>query len=87
VAPFGCGVDIVHIYAHTEGRPGQFLGPAAYGEPNAALESTSGRRFTRCGWSFVIKGLTPGAYTLTVFPHDTVSVSFTDAAVIGVTVR
>jgi hypothetical protein len=83
----GCGVDTVHVYANpTTGSP-IFLGPGDYGSRDPDATHRFGPRFSRCGWSLQIKGLTPGAYSIVAHPHSTVSGTFTAASVARIRVR
>jgi hypothetical protein len=87
VAPIGCGVDVVQVYAHFADGRSAFMGNTEYGEASPALVSSLGSRFRNCGWTFIVRGLPAGTHLLTAHPRDTVRAEFTEPAAVGLTVR
>jgi hypothetical protein len=84
-ATSGSGVDVVQIYATPAGGAPAFLGTAAYGGARPDLAQQFGAQFGRAGFSFrAPAALTPGAYTITIYSHSTVTNTF-DARTVAVT--
>jgi hypothetical protein len=83
----GTGVDSVQFYIIPAGASaGVFIGTGSYGKPRADLAAIYGSRFTNCGFHFTITGLGPGAYTLSVLAHSTVTGSYSIVQNVPVTV-
>jgi len=86
-SPTGTGVDSVQFYIIPAGASaGVFIGTGSYGKPRADLAAIYGPRFTNCGFHFTITGLGPGAYTLSVLAHSTVTGSYSIIQNVPVTV-
>jgi len=86
-ASAGTGVDSVQFYIIPAGASaGVYIGTGSYGKPRADLAAIYGSRFTNCGFHFTITGLGPGAYTLSVLAHSTVTGSYSIIQNVPVTV-
>jgi hypothetical protein len=84
-ATTGAGVDVVQIYATPAGGVPALLGTATYGSARSDVAQRFGAQFTNCGFSFRAPAvLAPGAYTITVYAHSTVTGTF-DARQVAVT--
>lgn len=77
-ATIGPGIDVVHIYAVPHnGSPAVFLGTLPVNQaapPN--VTQTFGAQFGSAGWGTSFANLMPGAYTLVIYPHSTVTGQF-----------
>ena len=64
------GVDAVHVWAFpAAGGSPTFLGAAEYGRPRPDVAAVFGADYTNAGFELTVRGLPPGAYTLTAFGH------------------
>ncbi len=74
-APTGTGVDAVKIYVQLPGAPapGVFIGNGRLGLSRPDVAGLFGSQFINSGFHFTITGLSPGAGTLWVIGHSTVS--------------
>lgn len=82
------GLDLVHVYAYpASGAEPIFVGAASVNGARPDVAAYVGRQFTSSGFGLVIRGLSPGAYTLVAFGRSTVSWTFAIAKTVNVTVR
>ena len=64
------GIDAVHVWAFpASGGSPTFIGAAEYGHPRADVAALFGSGYVNSGYVLTVRGLVPGAYTLTVFAH------------------
>ena len=64
------GIDAVHVWAFpASGGSPTFIGAAEYGQPRADVAALFGSGYVNSGYVLTVRGLVPGAYTLTVFAH------------------
>ncbi len=83
----GPGIDAVHVWAFpTTGASPIFLGAAAYGRPRSDLAALFGAPYLNSGYQLTVRGLTPGAYTLTAFGHNTRTGAFSVTRQVSITV-
>ena len=87
-APGGTGIDTLHVYAvPVGGSTPIFMGVATIGDMRPDVGNFFGNsRFAPAGFHLVTT-LAPGAYTIVVFPHSTVTGDFAPAQTVSVTVR
>ncbi len=86
-ATSGTGIDAVHVYAQPSGgSTPTFLGVATLAVPRADVGAVFGSQFANSGYNFSMTGLAPGAYTLMVFAHSTVTGTFNQARTVSVTI-
>jgi YD repeat-containing protein len=75
--PTAVGVSMLHIYAYpATGGPPVFLGVATTGGSRPDVGAAYGSRFTPSGWGITPSGLSPGWYTLVLYPWSTVTQDF-----------
>ena len=83
----GPGIDAVHVWAFpASGASPVFVGAAEYGRPRSDIATLFGPSFLNSGYQMTVRGLTPGAYTLTAFGHSTRTGTFSVARQVSVTV-
>lgn len=87
-APAGTGVDGVQFYVQPQGAPapGVFIGTGSYGWPRPDVAAIFGSRFTNVGYHFTITGMAPGAFTLNVYAHSTVTNRYSIVRAVPITV-
>ncbi len=90
----GSGVDAVHIYAFPNPGSGQapiFLGVATLGVSRPDVGAFYGSRYGQSGYNLTVNrgalGLGPGVYNIAVVSHSSVSGTFTNTAVVRVTLQ
>jgi hypothetical protein len=83
----GPGIDTVHVWAFpaTGGSP-TFLGAAEYGRPRPDIAALFGAPYRNSGYQLTVRGLRPGAYTLTAFGHSTRTGTFSVARQVSISV-
>jgi hypothetical protein len=82
----GTGINLLHAYAYpAAGGSPIFLGAASYGATRADIGAIFGQRFTPSGFSLNAT-LSPGTYTLVLYPRSIVSNDFVSPVVSQVTV-
>jgi hypothetical protein len=89
-APAGTGVDAIHIYAYKDpgsGTPPVFLGVAVYGQSRPDVAALYGSRYTNSAFALQVTTLTPGTYDVVMFAHSTATNSFSNWAVVRMTVQ
>jgi hypothetical protein len=85
-SPAGTGINALHGYAYpAAGGSPIFLGAASYGATRPDIGGIFGQRFTPSGFSLNAT-LSPGTYTLVLYPRSTVSNEFVSPVVSQVTV-
>jgi hypothetical protein len=83
----GPGIDAVHVWAFpASGASPVFVGAAEYGRPRSDIATLFGPTYLNSGYQMIVRGLTPGAYTLTAFGHSTRTGTFSVARQLSVTV-
>jgi hypothetical protein len=87
-AASGTGVDSVVFYIFPNGGAGApvYVGTGSYGSNRTDVASAFGPQFANSAFHFTITGLGPGAFVLGVYPHSTVTNSFTAPTLIPLTV-
>ncbi|MEP6593173.1 MAG: YncE family protein, partial [Acidobacteriota bacterium] len=67
----GPGIDAVHVWAFpANGNSPIFLGAADSGRPRSDIAALFGPAYLPAGYQLTVRGLAPGAYTLTVYGHS-----------------
>jgi hypothetical protein len=83
----GPGIDTVHVWAFpANGASPMFVGAAEYGRPRPDIAGLFGAPYLNSGYQLTVRGLTPGAYTLTAFGHSTRTGTFSVARQVSITV-
>jgi hypothetical protein len=83
----GPGIDTVHVWAFpANGGSPMFVGAAEYGRPRPDIAALFGAAYLSSGYQMSVRGLTPGAYTLTAFGHSTRTGTFSVATQASLTV-
>ena len=83
----GTGMDVVVCWAFPKnGAPAILAGVASYGHPRPDIGAWLGSRYTPSGWG-LLGLLPPGAYTLSVYAHSTVSGQWGKPKLIDATVE
>jgi YVTN family beta-propeller protein len=83
----GPGIDAVHVWAYpASGASPVFVGAADYGRPRPDVADLFGTLYLGSGYQMTVRGLTPGAYTLTAFGHSTRTGTFAVARQVSITV-
>jgi hypothetical protein len=85
-AASGTGVDAIHVWAYPASGAPVFLGVAAYGGARPDVAAVFGSRFQNSGFGLNVTGIAPGAYTLVVYAHSTVSGTFSNVVARGIQV-
>ena len=88
-APSGPGVDVIHVYAVSNGGAGSatFVGAANYGGTRPDVGAAFGTQFTNSGYGLTVAGLAPGTYRLDVYARSTVTGTFNQARSVLITVQ
>lgn len=82
-ATSGAGVDVVDVWAYpSTGAPAIFVGESHTGGARPDVGMAFGASFSTSGYGLVVRGLTPGSYTLAVFEHSLVLGGFAPARVV-----
>jgi hypothetical protein len=86
-ASTGTGVDAIHVWAFpANGAAPVFLGVATYGDSRPDVGAVFATRFTNSGFHLNVTNLAPGAYTVAVYAHSSVSGTFDNSRAIGLSV-
>jgi hypothetical protein len=87
VAQTGTGIDAVHVWAYPSGGGSPvFAGAATLGDARPDVAAMFGPRFANAGYHLDVSSLFPGAYTLIVYGHSTVTGAFSVEQHVPVTV-
>jgi hypothetical protein len=87
-AASGNGIDLVHVYAYpASGASPIFVGAAAVNGARGDLAAYVGSQFTSSGYGLLVRGLTPGDYTVVVYGRSTVAGTFAIARAVSVHVQ
>lgn len=74
------GMDVVHVWAFpSSGAAPTFVGWAPVNAPRPDVGAIFGSLHTPSGYGLLVRGLQPGAYTLVVYAHSTLTQTFTMA--------
>jgi hypothetical protein len=85
-APAGTGIDVVAVFAYpASGAPAILVGTASYGSSRPDIAGWLGPRFMPSGFNMV-GTLAPGAYSLVIYAHSTISNAWTAPKLIPITV-
>jgi hypothetical protein len=73
----GPGIDVLHAWAvPTNGGAATFVGVIAVGDYRPDVGQAYGAQFTQSGFGVTMANIPPGAYTLVLYPHSTVTGAF-----------
>jgi hypothetical protein len=75
-SPGGSGIDAVHVWAFPAGGGSIFLGAITSFGNRSDIGGLLGAQFLTSGFSLSTSALAPGTYTISAFPHSTVSNAF-----------
>ena len=76
-APFGSGVDAVHVYAWpAAGGAAIFLGVATLGGARPDVAAAYGAQFLNSGFNLVAGSLNPGPYVIAVYTRNAQTATF-----------
>lgn len=82
------GISTLHVWAFpATGAAPRFLGVADYGLSRPDVAAAFGAQFATTGYALLVKGLTPGAWTIAIYGWVIASGGFHAVAAVPITIR